>query len=113
MPTRRGAYGDYDVGPGAGGEYGDEESDEGDCGGGGPVSSQILVYEVEEDDDNIIGEVIASEGDLIGQLREKVGVELELGNSFLMELNGILLQHELDGAAIGPYLQHSNVLIIQ
>ena len=68
---------------------------------------------VEEDDDNIIGEVIASEGDLIGQLREKVGVELELGNSFLMELNGILLQHELDGAAIGPYLQHSNVLIIQ
>ena len=108
-----GAYGDYDVGPGAGGEYGDEESDEGDYGGGGPVSSQILVYEVEEDDDNIIGEVIASEGDLIGQLREKVGVELELGNSFLMELNGILLQHELDGAAIGPYLQQSNVLIIQ
>ena len=46
------------------------------------MSSQILVYEVEEDDDNIIGEVIASEGDLIGQLREKVGVELELGNSF-------------------------------
>ena len=64
-----GAYGEYDVGPGAGGGYGEEGSDEGEYGSGGPVSSQILVYEVEEDDDNIIGEVIASEGDLIGQLR--------------------------------------------
>ena len=95
--------------------YSDEDGYGGNFGGGvgGGVSSQILVYEVEEDDDNIIGEVIASEEDLIGQLRDKVGLELELGNSFIMELNGIFLQHELDGATIGPYLQQSNVLIIQ
>ena len=80
--------------------------------GAGATSSRILVYEGDVDDENIIGEVIAHGSDLIGQLRQKVGQELELEDNFIMEMNDELLHQGVDMQPLGPYLKAENVLVV-
>ena len=77
------------------------------------VSKEIIVYEDEIDDDNIVGEVLVNGFETVEELRGQIEKELELDEGFIMVMNDEPLLHHTFDKQLMEFLKPENNLIIQ